>query len=552
LREKKRNDNRNNFIKQASILAVSGLLARFLGFLYRLPLTDLIGDEGNTIYSAGFYIYTFLLVVSSAGLPGAISKMVAERRAEEHYEAAHRLFKVAFAMATIIGAALAVFLFAFAHTFASLINVPEAALAIQVLAPTIFVVAMMAVIRGYFQGMSMTTPTAASQLIDQIFNAVFSIVLAHTLYNFAMDRGYVAINYAAAGGTLGSTVGAVAGFMFIAGIYFLSRKDVAVEVRRAINKRKREGLEPYRERTSHLIKTILITSTTIIMGTAIFTIVNMADLAMVLNRLEVAGFDESTARSLYGQVTGKFHPITNLPAAISSSLAIALIPAISAANALGKHKEVRDKINTGLRVGMFLTIPIALGLAVLGSQIVALLFPNHPDGGTLFLWGFASIIFLAISQIATGIVQGLGKTMVPVYAALAGAVVKIASTYFLVAIPQINIYGAVLGTTFCFLVAAAINCGYLFKHTKTKPDVKGMLLKPLFSSVGMAMGTFTFYHSTYFLMGNMLFSTIIAVFAGMALYILFMLLVKGFREEDVLFLPGGKKILSKMKGRGLI
>jgi stage V sporulation protein B len=268
--------------------------------------------------------------------------------------------------------------------------------------------------------------------------------------------------------------------------------------------------------------------------------------------MAAAGFEETRAWELFGQVQGKFNPISNLPAAISSSLAIALIPAIAAANRLGQTRDIKDKINTALRVGMFLTIPIAFGLATLGPQIVALLFPNHPEGGTLFLVGFPSIIFLTASQIATGVLQALGRFAIPIIAAGVGASVKIAASFALISNPNINIYGAVIGTTLCYLATAAINCRVLFIHTQTKPDFMGIFLKPVFAGVAMSLGAFTFYHTAFILTSRPGISTGIAILAAMVLYSIFMLLINALKDEDILLLPGGKRLLAFLKSRGFI
>ncbi|MCL2620404.1 MAG: polysaccharide biosynthesis protein [Defluviitaleaceae bacterium] len=543
----------NSFVRQAAILGATGILARLLGFLYRLPLTDLIGDDGNGIYAVGFSVYTFLLVLSSAGLPSAIAKMVAERSALGHYDAAHRVFRVALGLAAVIGVVVSVIVFFLAEQITGMLLMPQATLALQMLTPTIFIVAIMSVIRGYFQGMSTTVPTALSQLIEQIINAIFSVVLAHAMWNFAMDRGYELANFGAAGGTLGSTVGAMAGFIFITGLYFIARKDILHKVNQTKASRKLGLGGKYREeKTSRLVRSILRTSFTIIAGTAVFSIAGVIDVWLVPSRLLVAGFDHQTATEFLGQVAGKFNTLTNVPAAISSSIAIATIPAIAAARKLGNKQEVQEKLNVAFRVGMLLTIPIAFGLAVLGPQIVALLFPSHPDGGTLFRWGFLSVIFLAASQISTGVLQALNFGRVPVFSAICGAIVKIVMSFVLISSPNINIYGAVIGTTLCFLVSAVINCAFLFKHTNSKPDVTGMLIKPAIASTAMAIGCFGFYHLLYILFGQPTFATITAIIIGMVLYVVFMLVVRGLSDQDILFLPGGGRLLAKMKSKGLI
>jgi len=544
--------NANFLIRQAAILAAVGILARLLGFLYRIPLTDLIGDEGNGIYTIGYNVYNFFLIVSSAGLPAAISKLVSEKRAIGRHDEAHRIFKIALILATSMGVVLTAVLFIFAPQFTAMLGTPQAYLALQTLAPTVFIFAIMATIRGYFQGMSSTVPTALSQLVEQIFNAIFSIVLAHAMFNFAIRQDYEAVIYGAAGGTAGTTMGAIAGFIVISGLYFIARPDILRARRTAWLRAKSRNKHLDDESGNQVAQKIIITSSTIIAGTAIFSIVNLIDTWLVIDRLAIAGFEEVRARELLGQLGGKFNPITNLPAAISSSLALVLIPAIATAKQLGNRQDMHTKVNAAFRAAMLVTIPIAFGLGVLGREIVALLFPNHPEGGTLFIVGFPSVIFLAFSQISTGALQAIGKISIPVIAALVGAIVKIVVGYFLIAHPAINIYGAIIGTTLCYLIAAWINVYFLCKHTGAKLDFWGLVIKPTAASIAMAMACFTAYNLIYSFLPSNAAATIAAVLVGVGVYATFMIFIRGFNEEDLHILPRGHKLARAMKARGFI
>ena len=545
-------DKRNTgfIVRQAAVLAIVGIAARLLGFLYRLPLTDLIGDEGNAIYGFGYAVYNFFLVISSAGLPAAMSKLVSEQRAKGRYDTAHLIFKTALAIAAVAGIFFTAFIFLFARDITEFFGHPESYLALQTLAPTVFIFAIMATIRGYFQGMSSTGPTATSQFVEQFFNAIFSIVLAHAMWNFAAQRGYMQQMYGAAGGTMGTTMGAFAGFIVISGLYFIARPQIISETRQARRISKVKKL--YTPPKTKLASSIFLTSSTIIAGTAIFSIVNLIDTWLVIDRLYVAGFEPSPARELFGQLTGKFNPITNLPAAISSSLAMVLIPSIAAARAVGDDDDVKIKVNTAFRAAMLITFPIAFGLFALGPQIVAFLFPNHPYGGTLFTVGFASVIFLAISQISTGVLQAIGKISIPIASAIIGAIGKIVISFVLIAIPGINIYGAIIGTTLCYLIAALINCRYLCKYTGVKFDFKGIALKPTIAGIAMVLGCFAIYHLAYIISGSNAIGVILAVFGGALIYGGFMILIKGFNEDDFKVLPKGHKLASFLKSRGVI
>ena len=204
------------FIKQAAILAVASLLVRLLGFLYRLPLTDMLGDEGNGIYSAGFYLYNFFLVMSSAGLPAAISKIVSEKVALKEYRNVKKTFKMSLILSSTVGLISSIIMFVSARFFCNIIGSPNSYYTILTLSPTVFIVSAMSVFRGYFQGLGTTVPTAISQVIEQIFNAVFSIYLAYLLVGISLPLG-------AAGGTAGTGIGALAGLIYIL-MVFLNKK----------------------------------------------------------------------------------------------------------------------------------------------------------------------------------------------------------------------------------------------------------------------------------------------------------------------------------------
>jgi len=489
--------------------------------------------------------------MSASGLPAAISKLVSEKRAIGRPDLAHKIFRTAFMLAAVMGMVCMVAIILFARPITAAMGDSQVYLALLTLSPTVFIVSMMAVIRGYFQGMQSSVPTAISQIVEQIFNAIFSVVLAHALWNFAMsnypDERFI---YGAAGGTSGTGIGALAGFMFIAAFYFLVRGDILRDVRRSRRANRKADDSEYS--IAKIAKKIIATSFPIIAGTAVFSIVALIDATIVVNRLQMAGFDETRARQLFGQIVGKFNPITNIPAAISSSLAIAVLPVIAEFHELKRYRDVNSKINTAFRTAMIMTTPIAFGLGILGPQIVAMLFRSHPEGGTLFVIGFSSIVFLAVTHVATGALQAIGKIYVPVVAAICGAVAKIAINLILIPIPAINVYGAIIGTTVCYLITSIINCIVLARQTKSRFDIMGIFIKPAAASALMALGCYVVYNTIYYIIPRNAISTLISILFGMVLYLAFMLLFKGIREEEVLMLPSGKKLAALLKRFRLI
>ncbi len=528
------------FIKQAAILAAASLLVRFLGFVYRLPLTNMIGDQGNAIYAGGYYIYTFLLILSSAGLPAAISKLVSERIALKQYRNAHRVFHAALIISTVLGVFFAILLFLTAEKMAILVQSPDSYYAILTLCPTLVIVAVMSAFRGYFQGMHTMVPTAISQIIEQVFNAFFSVYLAWVFLSIHVPAGLTKnIPLAAAGGTMGTGIGALAGLIVVVFAYCLIRKYLLWRARRC--------KQPYEESKRELIGKVLQTAWPIIAGTAVFSITNLIDMTMVMRILVNTGFTQNEAEVLYGQLSGKFVTLTTLPVTISTAIATAALPSIAASVKLKEKKQVRRKMALTYRVSMIISVPAAVGISALGPQILAMLFPNASDGGMLLTVGGISIIFLALCQTSTGILQGIGHIKVPVVGAILGAITKVILNFLLIRIPAINVLGAVLSTTGCYLVAGVFDVIMLSRLTGTRFDFMGSFLKPVIGSVAMAAGTIGSYQLFFQLIGSNTIATLLAICVAIAVYGLVMLLIKGIVEEDLQAVPGGGKLTRILK-----
>lgn len=536
--KKTNKDKKGSFIIQASVLAAASLIVRFIGFLYRLPLTELIGDRGNAIYSAGYYIYTFLLILSSAGLPAAISRLVSTRIAKGEYRNAYKIFRVSMIFAGAAGAIGMLVLFFFAEPIAKFVDSPNSVYCLQTLAPTLLIVGVMSVYRGYLQGMNIMTPTAVSQIFEQVFNAVFSVYLAWVLVKQSIPLG-------AAGGTAGTGIGALAGLIVVMIFYNRMKPEIRHNMRI-----EEKGI--YQETTGEAFKKLVVTAFPIIAGTAVFSMTNLIDMKMVMSGLMSSGaFTEAEAEVLYGQLSGKYVTLTTFPVSISSAMATAAIPNIAMAVTVGNKKEVKRKINTALKLAMIISIPAAVGIGVLGDQILRMLFPSYPEGGVLLKVGAISIAFLSFCQIVTGVLQGIGKIQVPVIGALLGAVVKIALNWILIRIPSINVVGAVISTDVCYLVASIFNVIMLMRYTKTRVNFSGVLIKPTIGSIIMGIGCVIGYKVIFLVFGNTI-STLLTIIVAVIIYLLVMIFIRGITEEDLLSIPKGRILVRVFKKIGLL
>jgi len=530
----------SSFVKQAAILAAAVLVARFLGFLYRMPLTALIGDKGNGYYGAGYNVYLFLLILSSVGLPAAISKITAEHCARAQFSAAHDVFRVSLRVAFVSGFVCAAALFFGARPVSFLIGNQFIYYSMLALSPTVLIAALAAVFRGYFMGLGTSVPTAISQVIEQVFNAVFSVVLAYFFMKIIIS-GVPPDALGAAGGTAGTGVGALFGLISSYVIYILLKNRVFSHI-------KADNTGYSYASDWQIAKKVIKTALPIITGTAIFSFSSIVDMLMV-NRLLMANGAHTAdqAVALYGQLTGKYVVLTTLPVAVVTAMAAVVVPTVAASIVRGDKAGTESKINTAFRLSMMVTIPAAVGMAVLGDQMLAMLFPWYPGGGMLLKVGSVSVVFLSLAQISTGILQGAGRLKTPAAAALIGVLVKIPINIFLIVIPSVNILGAVISTIACYVAASAIDVLVIRKRLDTKLDFVSGVLKPLGASACMGLVCYIMYYTLFYATGVNVLACLGSILIGILAYVGFMLAIRGFKRADVQLMPFFRRYADMIK-----
>jgi len=514
---------KNGFVKQAAILAGASLFVRLMGFFYRVPLTAVLGDEGNAFYGSAYQVYAFALNLSSVFMIAAVSRLTSERIALGQYKNAHRLFGTAMMFSVVLGVVGSLVMFFGADVIVRVFRFPEGTFyAVRAVSPAVFIVSMLTVFRGYFQGMKTTMPTAVSQVVEQIFNVGFSLWLAFLFFDAA--DGFTR-RYSAAGATGGTAIAALAALVVVVLIY--------LKVASVLKKRADDDESEYKESRRTQLKIIVRTAFPMVIGLSIFSIANILDTGMANSRIMASGaFSEEEVNVMIGQFHGKFVLLTTLPVSLSMALSMAVIPEISASHITMDADAVKAKTNLALKLSMMLSVPAAVGLAVLADPILALLFPMHPDGGWLLRWGAVSIVFLGIVHVVTGVLQGLGHIKLPVLGVFFGVLVKLPINYYLMAVPNINILGAVISTIACFVVAAAINLFFLKKYTGILPEIAGTFAKPIIASSGMGFVCFFVYRLLHMVAGNAV-ATLGALGFGGASYVVFMVLVRGFGEREL-------------------
>jgi stage V sporulation protein B len=522
------NSNKQSTTKGFAILSAAGFMVKLLSLLYVPFLIYILGDEGYGIYARAYPIFVYMYILTNAGIPVAISKMVSELIAVENYKDAMKTFKIARFLLLILGTVMSLFMLFFAGTLASITKSDTARLAIMALAPTILISSVLSAYRGYFQGRGNMTPTAVSQVLEQIANTIFSLVFAAYFIKYGLAAG-------AAGGTIGTSLGALVAVIYMIYSY---EKNKVFRVPKGYNK-----LNIKRLTTKKLVKRLLSYAVPMTVCVGLQQSGLLIDLWLVQLRMFDSGFVESQVTILWGVLT-QYTTLIGVPIAIISSLAITILPSISSLVALRDKKAVKNKINYAFRLCFLVAVPSAVGLAVLAQPIVH--FIKYSDEASrLLMYGSVVIIFMAVVAIQTSILQGLGKLYLVTFYAVLGLIGKVIINYIFVAIPSFNILGAVLATGVSFLIPLILNSLTINKVLRVKINLVRHAIKPIIASGVMAIVAklmyvnfdfvFNFIKEGYFANAA---AVIISMVFAMLTYFFTLVLIGGISKEDLEVLPG--------------
>jgi len=536
------------FLKGAAILAVSGLVAKLIGAAFRIPLTYVVGAEGMGLYQMAYPIYAFLLVASTSGLPVAISKMVSEKMAQSDRRGAHRVFVVAFRILFWMGLLSFLILAAGSYGLSLLIGNPKSFYSILAIAPSLFFVSIMSAFRGYFQGLQVMSPTAFSQLVEQAGRLGIGLVLAVLFMGYGVEFG-------AAGAILGVTLSSIVALLFLVWVYVSHIRKARADHRLSAKR----GFELSNRQIAVRIMKIALPVT---LGASVMPFVNLADKLMVVNLLSRtlnpqsgALFTVSEATGLYGLLTAYVNPLANMPSLFTVALAMSLVPAISESMAKKDKSSIAKRATAGIRVTILIALPAMAGMFTLAEPIIGFLYRALPASEAFKAAGILSIsalgiFFLAMIQTLTALLQGINRIMVPVRNLFIGALVKLIITFLLVRIPGVNVVGAAIGTVSCYAIAALLNLFMVRKYIKFTSRLRDILLKPALAALLMAFSVRIIYNFVLVRIGDTHDSLIVAMAAGVLIYLATLLLTGSINREDLELVPVGRKLgrfLHKMK-----
>lgn len=514
--------------KGFAVLSAAGVLVKILSVLYMPFLLVIIGQNGHAYYSAAYQVYVFAYVLTNAGIPVAISKLISELTAVGNYKDAVKSFKIARVLLLLVGTIMSILMMVFAKNISSMLKFKDAYLAVFALGPSILFTSLSSTYRGYFQGRANMTPTAISQVIEQILNTIFTLFFAALLVKYGIE-------YGAAGGTIGTTLGALASAIYLMWTYEKNKKfkvPIGYDDNHII-----------RHSNEQLFKKIIKYSLPITISVGAIYAGNLVDLYNVMSRLAHAGIAKTQAEILYSGLV-KYQQLLNVPITIVSALAVSILPAIAAFAAVKDKKAVKENINYAFRMCFLIAIPSTIGLAILSEPIFRMIFPRYLQGSDLMLIGSSVLIFTAVVQIQTTILQSLGKLKVATLYSVIGIVVKIISNYILIAIPSINIKGAVFGSMIGFFVPIVLNNRMIRKTLRFRTNLAGSFIKAFVSAAFMGLVVYVSYYNSMYLLKfaahgyiQNSISTMISVALGMSAYLFALVLTGGIVKKDMDSMP---------------
>ncbi len=567
------------------VLAAATLIVKIIGILYKIPLSNMVGAVGRGYFDSAYNLYIPIYTISMAGLPVAVSKMVSQQVALKRFRDVRMTFKVAARLFLITGTAGTVLLLILAFPYAYLAKSLEALPAIFAITPSIFFCCIMSIYRGYYNGMRNMTPTAMSEVWEAVGKVIFGLACAKFSITYGYSRFEQGLSvygkvvsteaeassaiypYAAAAAAIGVTVGTIIGMIYVMLLHKIKGDGIT---------KQELALSPKPENSQSIAKSLISLAVPVVASSLVFSITNLIDSMTIQNRLATMiehnlGYirnlygaqltvssilDADIPKYLYGAYTMSLD-FKNLIPSITMTLGVSAIPALSAAWALKDKVQLKQSVESVLRVTMMFSLPAGIGMGVLSYPILQLMYETGKSADAVSIaapimaaYGY-TIFLISLSQPMTNMLQAIGKAKIPVYSLSIGAIAKVITNYIFIGIPALNINGAVIGTVVCYTIIVAINLIALVRSTKVKLDYMSIVVKPLLCSVLCAIAAYTSHGIFMGLLPEIskgghsvtnLIATAIAVIFAVAVYAISMLLVNGIVKDDVLMLPKGEKI----------
>ena len=536
----KKSSSKTNFLAQGTILVIASFVAKAIGMIYRIPLTHILGDDGNGYYSTANEIYTIILMISSFSLPLAVSRLVAEREYAGEVKNSYKVLICSLRFAAVTGGILSILTFLLGGVITKYVmGVELASYALRVLAPAIFLFALTGVLRGFFQGHGTMVPTAVSQIIEQIINAIVSVAGAYVMLQYVLKLGEkkgdaeLGTALAAAGGTFGTVASVGVALLFMIVIY--------LGYRNGFKRRMKKDKTRRRESDRAIYRAITYTILPIVLSTLVYNISTIIDQGVFNHILAGMGFTQIQYATVWGIYSGKFRVLMNVPLSIASCLAPSVVPALTEAMANNDLREAGLRTRDTIRYTMVFTIPCAVGMAALARPIMMMLYGNNDSlalAAGIMQSGALLTVLLALSTLTTGILQGLGEMQAPLVHAATAVAIHLGFLVLFVVKFKWNIYGVVYANIIFGLIICLLNARSIRKKLHYRQEIKKTFLVPVIAAGVMGIAAYLVHRVFNLFAGNTI-STILAVCVGAVVYGICLVKLGGILEREIRRLPKG-------------
>ena len=536
----KKSSSKTNFLAQGTILVIASFVAKAIGMIYRIPLTHILGDDGNGYYSTANEIYTIILMISSFSLPLAVSRLVAEREYAGEVKNSYKVLICSLRFAAVTGGILSILTFLLGAVITKYVmGVELASYALRVLAPAIFLFALTGVLRGFFQGHGTMVPTAVSQIIEQIINAIVSVAGAYVMLQYGLKLGEkkgdaeLGTALAAAGGTFGTVASVGVALLFMIVIY--------LGYRNGFKRRMKKDKTRRRESDRAIYRAITYTILPIVLSTLVYNISTIIDQGVFNHILAGMGFTQKQYATVWGIYSGKFRVLMNVPLSIASCLAPSVVPALTEAMANNDLREAGLRTRDTIRYTMVFTIPCAVGMAALARPIMMMLYGNNDSlalAAGIMQSGALLTVLLALSTLTTGILQGLGEMQAPLVHAATAVAIHLGFLVLFVVKFKWNIYGVVYANIIFGLIICLLNARSIRKKLHYRQEIKKTFLVPVIAAGVMGIAAYLVHRVFNLFAGNTI-STILAVCVGAVVYGICLVKLGGILEREIRRLPKG-------------
>lgn len=542
------NKGKQTFLQGAFILLVSSILVKIIGAIFKIPLANIIKQDGMGLFISAYTLFAFF-VLASKGVSIAVSKMVSASVSLGKEREAERIFSVAIVILGVIGIIGTLALYLTPDSFLNMFVNHRAITSIRAISPAVLFVALISAFLGYFQGKQNMYPTAITDIIEATGKLIIGTALALWFIRESTES-------AAAGAVSGVTCSTFIGLIFVTIIFIINKKRNKIHTAQKMRSRR------------NIAKELMLIALPITIGVAISSLTSIVDVATIINRLRTitqvtpefiakysglidsnlfsGGIYDTLANQLFGLYTGFAVQLFNLPLTMIVALSTSVLPAISGAVARNDIKSAQNATLSVIRITVLFSLPCAVGLSVLAGPVLKFIF-NDTLAASLLQSISVAIVFVSLVQVTNAILQGYGKMHIPLVNMLIGCIVKVAINFYLIAIPSINIDGAPIGTIACYFIIAVLNIIWILKITGCRFNIGEFIVKPLISAGGMAVIVIFVVNMLQAVHFNARFIVIPAIMVGGLVYIMMIFLVGAVNESDVIMMPRGKFLVEKLK-----